>query len=216
MVLIFANGDLVTEAWLRPYLQQATVIIAANGGLAHIHKLGLSPDWLVGDMDSLTAEQKTAVAHVKKETYPTDKDETDLELALLYAIEQYPGVQVGVVAAFGGRIDQTVANLLLLTHPRLQNQPIVLLSPHQRSWLLTPSSSPASIEGAVGDLVSLLPLGGDALVAYTDGLHWPLVEERLAFGPARGVSNKMTAATATVALTSGQLLIVHTDGVWQR
>jgi thiamine pyrophosphokinase len=216
MVLIFANGDFTEGDWLQPYLQQAQTIIAANGGLTHVERLGLRPDCLVGDMDSLTAEQKTAVANVKKITYPADKDETDLELALLYAIEQYPGVKVGVVAAFGGRIDQTVANLLLLTHPRLQNQSIVLLSPHQRSWLLTPSRSPASIEGAVGDLVSLLSLGGDALVAYTDGLHWPLVEERLTFGPARGVSNKMTAATATVALTSGQLLIVHTDGVWQR
>jgi thiamine pyrophosphokinase len=135
MVLIFANGDLTTVAWLRPYLQQAQVLIAANGGLTHLQKLGLMPDCVVGDMDSLTAAQQTAVvaAGSKQVTHPPEKDETDLELALFYALEQYPGVEIGVVAGFGGRVDQTLANLLLLAHPRLQQQPITLLSPYQRT-----------------------------------------------------------------------------------
>lgn len=218
MIVIVANGDLETGEWLRSYLQQAEAIVAVDGGLSHLQPLGVVPHFLIGDRDSLTAAQKTAVdeATIKQIVYSPDKDETDLELALRYACDQFPGAEIIVVGVFGGRLDQTLSNLLLLAHPQLQGCDIKLLTPHQRAWLLTPATSPAQIRGSVGDLVSLLPLGGDVGVVDTEGLQWPLHEEILAFGPARGVSNRMTAVLATVAISTGYLLIVHTDGAWGR
>lgn len=192
--------------------------MAVDGGLAHLQRLGVTPDFLIGDLDSLTPEQKTAVAaaNIQQITYPSQKDETDLELALLYACEQFPDAEIVVAASLGGRLDQTLANLLLLAHPDLQGHTIRLLARYQRAWLLTPADSPAHIEGKIDDLVSLLPLGGDVTVVYTDGLEWPLHDEKLTFGPARGVSNRLKAVSATVAISSGHLLIVHTDGAWGR
>jgi thiamine pyrophosphokinase len=218
MVVVVANGDLTEGEWLRPYLQQATAIVAVDGGLSHLQRLGITPDYLIGDLDSLTAAQKTAVteANIQQISYSPQKDETDLELALLFACEQFPDAEIIVAGGFGGRLDQTLANLLLLAHPDLQNHPIRLLTRYQRAWLLTPAASPAHIEGKIGDLVSLLPLGGDVTISKTDGLEWSLHEEKLTFGPARGVSNRLTAVSATVAISSGHLLIVHTDGDWGR
>ena len=218
MILIIANGDLTEGEWLQPLLQQAEVVMAVDGGLAHLQRLGVTPDFLIGDLDSLTPEQKTAVAaaNIQQITYPSQKDETDLELALLYACEQFPDAEIVVAASLGGRLDQTLANLLLLAHPDLQGHTIRLLARYQRAWLLTPADSPAHIEGKIDDLVSLLPLGGDVTVVYTDGLEWPLHDEKLTFGPARGVSNRLKAVSATVAISSGHLLIVHTDGAWGR
>ncbi len=218
MIAIVANGDLEAGAWLRPYLQEAEAIIAIDGGLAHLERLAVLPHYLIGDLDSLTAAQKTAVSatDVHLITHPTAKDETDLELALLFAAEKFPESELYLFGLLGGRLDQLLSNLMLLAHPELQGRRLIVKTAHQRAWLLTPATSPAHIAGQVDDIVSLLPLGGAVMVANTAGLQWPLHGEELAFGPARGVSNRLTADAATVAISSGHLLIVHTDGGWGR
>jgi len=63
--------------------------------------------------------------------------------------------------------------------------------------------------GQLGDVVSLIPLGGDVEGIVTEGLLYPLRDEPLLSGPARGVSNVMTEPVARVTLRSGALLIVH-------
>ena len=218
-VLVFANGDLPEMAWVRPLLAQAEAVIAADGGLAHVLALGRWPDVVIGDMDSLPAGVGLAQipAGTRLVTYPQAKDETDLELALLYAAEHYQG-EILLLAALGGRLDQMLANVLLLAHPGLAARPVTLVTAFQRAWLV---SKQTTIRGAAGDRVSLIPLGGGtpdggAQIAATTGLRWPLVNDNLAFGPARGISNEMTADEATVRLRSGRVLCVHTSGGWDR
>lgn len=218
-IFVFANGDIQEYGWLSPLLLGATAVIAANGGSNHLFRLGRYPDVVVGDMDSLgeevrgwlaeTAVSQTAVSLI---THPTVKDETDLELALLYAVANYDE-PIWVVGGFGGRLDQTLANVLLLAHPKLLGKPIQFVTEYERAWLVVEATT---INGAVGDTVSLIPLGGEVLVAQTSGLRWPLQQERLAFGPARGVSNVLTAVQATVTLTTGVLLCIHTRQKWRR
>ena len=213
-VLVFANGDIEGGLdWQRPLLINPTAIIAADGGSRHLHALNQQPDMVIGDMDSLSDEVRDwlddAVVTI---TYPTAKDETDLELALLYAADHYSD-DILLIGAFGGRLDQMLANILLLAHPRLQKRRVELVSQYQRAWLVADKTE---ISGNVGDTISLIPLGGDVRVATTTGLAWPLSDEVLAFGPARGISNTLTAVDATVELASGQLLCVHTSQTWQR
>ena len=209
-VLVSANGVLAGDGWLTPYLARAAAVIAADGGLRHLLALGRRPDVLIGDLDSLPpgVDPQTAADQVIR--YPRDKDETDLELALLYAIERYPGAEVLVAGGFGGRLDHMLANVLLLAHPRLLGQPVRFVDDRQTAWLVSAAAPGESvISGAPGDIVSLLPLGGPARVAATSGLRWPLRDEVLAFGPARGVSNVLTAESATVRLDQGAVLCVH-------
>lgn len=229
MVLIFANGDMAETGWVRPYLLPATAIIAADGGARHVLALGQMPDVVVGDMDSLPpALQKLrtqsqqhgsrddAVTAVPQFiVYPAFKDETDLELALLYAAHTYTD-ELLIFGAFGGRVDQSLANIFLLSHPALAGRTVRFLAPYQSLWLMDASHGVMTIHGRTGDTVSLLPFGVDVLVEHTTGLQWALHQDILAFGPARGISNTMTAAVATVQVGNGRLLCVHTQQIWQR
>lgn len=217
-ILLFANGDIPADAppnWLSPFLAQATLIIAADGGTRFLRALGRWPDVLIGDLDSLPSSwrEELAAAPTRVWEYPAHKDETDLELALLYAAQVTQEEPILVFAALGGRLDQTLANVLLLAHPALVGRTVRLVEPFQQAWLVRQQTT---IYGKIGDRVSLIPLGGAAEISHTTGLAWSLEAETLAFGPARGISNVMEAATATIALRSGLLLCVHTDRDWRR
>ena len=207
-VLIFANGECELGEWLRPHIETATVLLAADGGTHHLLKLGLRPHLIIGDLDSLdpAIHQELAEAGVEIQQHPRDKDETDLELVLLHAAATYPDQPLRILGGFGGRLDQTLANILLLAHPKLRGRDIQLHDARQRAWLVHDQTT---IQGEVGDTVSFIPLGGDVHIRQATGLKWRLHDEWLRFGPARGVSNTLTQATAEVQVTDGVLLCVH-------
>ncbi len=213
-ILIFANGDMQLSDWLEPFLESATAVIVANGGTRHLGALSRIPDVLIGDLDSLGPGVQERLMDHSTVIVPFSpyKDETDLELALLYAAETYDE-EIIVFGGLGGRLDQMFANILLLMHPKLRGRDISFKTRYQRIWLI---EGQATFSGESGDKVSLIPLGGDVLVESTEGLRWPLQEEVLAFGPARGVSNEILNKLASVRVRSGHLLCVHTHGVWQR
>jgi thiamine pyrophosphokinase len=208
-LLIFANGVLDEVEWIRPYLTQATAVWAADGGSRHLFRLGHLPDKVIGDMDSLEPElQAWLTSHqIPFDQHPPEKDETDLELALLLAAEQ-PENDIWLFGLLGGRLDQTLANIFLLNHPALVGKTVQLITPTERALLVRQQTE---IVGQVGDLVSLIPLSGDAQGVSTTGLQWTLQKETLQFGQARGISNRLTAEKATVTLEKGLLLCVHTN-----
>lgn len=213
-VLIFANGDVEELQWVRPCLEEAAAVIAADGGTRHLHALRYAPDVVIGDLDSLPQQVQDwlGAEGVEIAIYPHAKDETDLELALLYAVSHYDE-DISIIGAMGGRLDQTLGNIMLLAHPALEGRRVELLTRHQRAWLVKEQTE---ITGQVGDTVSLIPIGGDVRVRQTRGLRWPLEQEILTFGPARGVSNTMTEQTAHIVIDGGALLCVHTDHSWRR
>lgn len=207
-ILVFANGIVEDARWVEPYLAKATAVIAADGGVRHLLALGHLPDVLIGDLDSLPegVEEVMGAWETVIIRYPPDKNETDLELAMLYAAEKYPRHNILVAGGFGGRLDHTLANILLLAHPALLTRAVFFLDGVESVRLLV---GEGTINGQPGDIVSLLPLGGAAHIEETSGLRWPLHDEILSLGPARGVSNEMTAAQATVRLRNGLLWCFH-------
>jgi len=210
-LLIFANGVLDEVEWIRRYFSQATAVWAANGGSRHLFRLDHLPDKVIGDMDSLEPELQAWLTNnqVPFDQHPTEKDETDLELALLLAVER-PEPDIWLFGLLGGRLDQTLANIFLLSHPALQGKSVRLITPTEQAWLVRQQTE---IVGQVNDLVSLIPLVGDAQGVNTTGLKWTLQAETLHFGQARGVSNRLTAEKATVTLEKGLLLCVHTTPI---
>lgn len=213
-VLIFANGDIEEIEWIRPSLAASTAVIAADGGSRHLLRLKHLPDVVIGDLDSLPQEAQDwlEAEGVEIYVYPRDKNETDLELALLHAISHYDG-DIQILGALGGRLDQTLANIILLAHPALVDRRVELVTQHQHAWLITEQTE---VHGEVGDKVSLIPIGGDVLVQETTGLRWPLANEIIAVGPARGISNAMIEPVARIVVESGTLLCIHTLHGWQR
>ena len=119
-IIIFANGELPDSNKALLLLHADDYIICADGGTRHAVTLAVQPDLIIGDMDSLEKGQleKLQKSGVSIELYPRDKNETDLELAINRAIELKP-TQIIIIAALGGRLDQTLANITLLSDPRL-------------------------------------------------------------------------------------------------
>jgi thiamine pyrophosphokinase len=211
--IILANGTLREPESLRKRVQawSEASVLAADGGLQHAQELGLQVGVLVGDLDSLPAETQarakaSGLQVVRAETH---KDETDLELALQYAVE-HGAVEIVLLGAWGSRIDMAIANLLLLLNPALASLRVELWDADQTAWVMQPPGG--QIRGNPGDTVSLIPLGGPAMGIHTTGLAYPLADESLAAGAARGVSNVLTSPHAEVRLESGSLLLVHTPG----
>jgi thiamine pyrophosphokinase len=118
--VIFANGELKGYEAVRDLLQPDDLILAADGGSNHCRALGVTPAVLIGDLDSVTEDDlafwKEAGTRIIQ--HNPDKDENDLELALLYAKEK--GAQdVLILGGLGGRWDQTLANILLPAYEKL-------------------------------------------------------------------------------------------------
>lgn len=215
--LILADGDAVDRAALDAtwpgWDDGVALVIAADGGARQASGLGLRLDAWVGDADSLDAEGVAAIraAGVEVQVSPVDKDETDTELAIDRAVAAGAD-RLTVLGALGGpRADHALANVALLGREDLAQRDVRLVGPAARLRLLTAVQPGARVEleGRVGDLVTLLPLGGDAAGVRTSGLRYPLVDEILVLGRTRGVSNLRTARVATVHVQAGLLLIIE-------
>lgn len=211
--LVISNGDLDNPHHIRARLQslQVTLVIAVDGGSRYASELGLKPDLVLGDLDSIDPDtrRKYTYTGITFHSAPAEKDETDLELALLYAAEQ--GIDnIVILGAIGGRVDMTIANIMLLGHPGLSGVRVEIWHGKQTAWLIHPPGG--EITGQPGDTLSLIPLGGCARGISTHHLAYPLHAEDLVEGPARGISNVLLETTARIDLQQGKLLVVHTPG----
>ena len=195
---------------LKPFhglLRETELIVAADGGARYLLALDILPHIAVGDFDSLEPDKlaELVAAGVEVVRHSVHKDETDLELALLAAIER-GATCIHVLAALGGRPDQHLANLQLLTHPRLAAADVRLV---HEDWEMFAIRQSGFIYGTPNDLVSLLPMTEAVTGIVTAGLYYPLRGETLCLGPARGISNRLTHTQAQVTIDNGVLLCMH-------
>lgn len=206
--IIFANGEYRDP--LRPpgHLNNA-LVIAADGGSRHCQSLKVTPNILIGDLDSTDPDlvvswEESGVEVIR---YPADKDQTDLELALLLAQER-GAKEAWVYGAVGGRLDMTFGNLTLLAHPSLKI-PTTLICGNEEVHLLRPGDS-LELDGEPGDTLSLLPLQPGGSRVSTQGLQYRLDNEKLEFGLTRGISNQLTDPTVKIKLETGWMAVIHT------
>ncbi len=205
--VLFANGEIGSYRFIDEFLNNKTFLVAVDGGLRHLLSIHQIPDLLIGDLDSVTPEQIDSMASqaVEIQRFPIEKNETDLELALL-EVTRRGYEEIFLVGALGGRIDQTLANLFLLQLPELAGLKIVVIDGTQELFVIRDR---AQITGAPGDTLSLLPLTGSAEGVTTVGMRYPLVNETLYPDRSRGISNEMLESKAFVTLSKGTLLCVH-------
>jgi len=206
-VLIFANGMLPDLEKARGLLQGNETILCADGGTRHAMALGVIPAIVIGDLDSLadTDALRLSDMNVPIKPYARDKDETDLELALDYALAMKPGA-ILIAGALGSRLDQTLGNLSLLADPRLHDVDCRLDDGVEEAYFCRAFSE---IRGVPGDLVSLIPWGVSVTGVRTEGLRWRLSGAVLHPEKTLGISNEMLGEYATVHVETGLLLIVH-------
>ena len=218
--LIFANGEQIHMDAVRSMLLPDDFLVAADGGLKYLHRLGLVPHLLIGDLDSVSPEEieRLRAAGVQIEQHPIHKNETDLELAI-QAVLRAGCRMILILGALGGRLDMTLANIFLLGLPELEGVDVRLEDGIEEVFLIQASSTTQEagfpIYGLAGDRVSLLPLGGPAHGIRTSGLVYPLRGESLYPERTRGISNVMAGEQAAISLSAGRLIAIHTRQIEQ-
>jgi len=207
--VIFANGVLNNLQNVHDIILPDDLIIAADGGMTHCQALGIKPSIVIGDLDSLDPDYLKSLQTSGTEiiSYPINKDQTDLELALHKAFD-LGSDEILVLGALGARWDMTISNLLLPASPEFSKVAIRLIDGHQEIILLR-GRGELTFNGKKGDMLSLIPLGQDAYGVALRGLEYPLEDDVLKFGATRGISNVLLEDTATVYLKKGLLLCIH-------
>jgi len=209
---VIAHGDVDPRD--RAQLDGAELIVAADGGTLALERWNFVPHAIVGDLDSLGVDRATEYAGqgVTVVPYSPEKDESDLELAIAYATTAKADdiVLLGILG--GARFDHEIANTLLIAADEYRGRrlravrgDVTVRAFHGGETL--------ELGGVAGDLVTLLAVRGDAEGIRTHGLKYPLAGETLYFGAARGLSNVVVSAGATVSCDRGVLLVIETaDG----
>ncbi|MFN8594576.1 MAG: thiamine diphosphokinase [Anaerolineae bacterium] len=205
--LIFANGNPPDRSTVARWLSHADLIIAADGGSRHALALEVKPDVVIGDLDSLDAltRERLERTNTRFITYPTRKDYTDLELALQYAVD-CSASEITICGALGGRWDQSLANLMLLTLPLLDGTTARIVDD---GLTISVVRDRIEIAGRAGDTLSLIALKGDARGVTITGCEYPLTDAVLPFGASLGISNVFVDSVVTVSVTDGLVLVLH-------
>jgi thiamine pyrophosphokinase len=177
--LILAAGDLVITPRVQELARAAKVVIAADGGARHAVALGLKVTEWVGDFDSSDG----IVLDAPRQTFPREKNSTDLELALTYA-KVFGAKSATILGAFGGRFDHALAIALLAAKESKKGFGIALESGREAAWVLLDNHA---IPLATGQTFSVLAL--EPTVLSLNGAQWNLERTSLEVGSGLGISN---------------------------
>ena len=206
--VVFVNGDIVDYSVLSRWLRADDYRIAADGGARHLEALGLLPDVIVGDMDSVDLSHlaRLRAQGVAVEEHPAAKDATDLELALARAVRD-GATEILLFGAVGGRLDQTIANLMILAG-RDWAFPFAIVEGDQSARLLRGRQT-VTLTGPTGGYVSAVALSEEVTGVSYAGLEYPLQNATLRLGSTRGVSNTLASSPAQISIESGILLVIQ-------
>ena len=215
-VLIVADGDIDVPLLVEfAASSRRPLVIAADGGAARAERAGVVPDIVIGDFDSLAPADRAHLERLGVELRGarSDKDESDMELCLLAALET--GTKhITIVGALGlVRPEHGLANLLLLADPRTDDVEVIIAGRGSRISRCGTADGPGSLDlaGEPGDFVSLFPLADAVGGVTTTGLRFPLTDETLSLGPSRGLSNELLERHARLTTRHGRLLVIHTS-----
>ena len=181
-------------------LTENDYIIAADGGYVHAQALGLTPDCILGDFDSLGYVPQAAIQ------FPVEKDDTDAMLAVRHGLDLGYTQFLLYGSLEGPRLDHTVANFQTLQYLADHGAQGYLIGKHQVVTVLREGSMQFPT-GCQGD-ISLFCMGEAARGIDLEGLHYCLTDGTLESGFPLGVSNHFTDAAAKVTVRQGSLLII--------
>ena len=209
IIFVVTGGQVRDLAFLRSKLTELnpSKIICADSGARHLYPLGVIPDVIIGDMDSLSQEIQTYFEERGSRfiRYSEAKDETDTQLALEYACALAPE-EIYVFGAFGSRIDHVMANISLLVTGVKRDIPITLIDEWCEVFVV---SREYVIAGEIGQTVSLLPLSDKVTGITLGGFEYPLENGVMEIGKPYGISNRLTATKGVISVMTGHLLVIR-------
>lgn len=204
--LVLAGGDITDYPRYEEYIRKTDLIICADSGIHHALNMSITPDILVGDMDSIAKEElnKAQCRQIEIQTFPREKDFTDTQLALEIALERGAD-EACILGGWGNRPDHSIANMFLMVDYRKKGLEVMLVGENWEMFLI---DGEKEISGKPGDILSLIPLSAEVTGVKTEHLYYPLNSETLVMGPARGISNVFLEEKAHVKINKGLLLAI--------
>ncbi|MDR1209330.1 MAG: thiamine diphosphokinase [Clostridiales bacterium] len=201
MTAVIVSGGAVPER-LFEALSEALLVVACDSGAAAAVRLGLTPDIVLGDFDSISIDEAGRLApDAEFIAHPARKDKTDTELALDVCLERGAD-DIIITAATGSRLDHSLANVALLGRSGAR---IRLMDGTNIAEVVR---GRARIERRDGAFLSLLPFGGGVSGVSVSGVKYPLSGASLPVGASLGVSNEFTGRFADINVESGALLVI--------
>jgi thiamine pyrophosphokinase len=200
---IICNGHIADYEFHARLVEGCSLVICADGGACHAKRMGINPHVILGDFDSCSREFAEGFLGVKIVEYPSEKDETDTELAIQYALSSGEK-HIMLLGATGTRLDHTIANLGLLMVIAQRGGTGEIINEQNRAFLITDN---AVVKGK-GTQVSLIAYCGDVKGVTLKGFKYPLNDFTLEMGSTRGISNVLEEETGEISIKEGILLAV--------
>ncbi|MFW6304076.1 MAG: thiamine diphosphokinase [Candidatus Sumerlaeota bacterium] len=197
---ICCNGALEHFDRARAMLVSGEWIIAADGGMRHLRAMSLRPNLLIGDMDSIGSGDWEQAEDAERLVYPPDKDRSDSELAVEWAIEQGAD-QICLMAATGGRLDHTLGHAaMILRYPGK----VCIHEPETFATGLAAGQS-LSLRSSRSATVSIFSFEKETMIS-NDGLLFAMEREVLRWAT-HGLSNRPEADHFSITVHSGSVLL---------
>lgn len=202
---IVCNGSIQDYDRCKEKLLQADKIICADGGTRHLIHMNLMPDIIIGDMDST---QNDYIEYYKSHnvpiiTYNPEKDKTDTQICMEYALEQYD--EIFLIGATGSRLDHTLGNISLLKLAADKGKIACIVDENNEIYVI---KDEIELHGNMDDILSLLPLSSKVEGIDLTGVYYPLQNAVMEIGNPYGVSNKFKECTVTLAIKTGYMIVI--------
>ncbi|MDK2799877.1 MAG: thiamine pyrophosphokinae [Clostridiales bacterium] len=203
---IISNGSMGNYSFYKNKITQSDLIICADGGAIHAEKMGIIPHVIIGDLDSIenNCNNRMLSKEVKFIKYLTDKDETDTQLAVEYAIQNGCS-EIILIGCLGSRFDHSFANVSLLKFILDRKRKGMILNENNEIYLI---DNCIQLKGKIGEKVSLLPITKEVNGITTDGLQYALQNAQMIFGIPNGVSNVFVQPNVKISIRKGLLLVI--------
>lgn len=227
-IVIVLSGQIQDDEGFRSLIESQQVLVCADGGARHLHRLNRLPDRLVGDLDSIDPIDLAWVeaAHIPIDRFPSIKDETDAELAVSCALEMLShrvgndrkimtgDVEIVFLGALGGRPDHVLANQLMAVQLAEKGYGVMLSDGQSQIYPLVGPGKITINQVPLSQAISAVPISSAITGLTYTGLKYPLENATLPRGSCRGVSNRPLAKTSiSVSLETGSLLLIMTPEV---
>ena len=203
--IVIASGTIGKYDYFASIIGLADKIVAADGGAGHLRKMNIAPDIAIGDLDSMDKETRIFLAQNKVPliTYPVDKDATDTELAVQWAIKNNAR-SITLLGVTGTRIDHTLANIFLLEKITRAGIVCKIVDDNNEIYLLIDK---IEISGEPGEYLSVIPLTRSIKGVTISGVDFPLQNHTIPMGSSLGISNRFAGRTAYISIKNGMAIV---------
>lgn len=206
--VIICSGEINNYSFCHEIVKSADRIICADGGTRHAINMKLTPNVIIGDMDSSEAQyldyfKKTGAEIIE---YPKDKNKTDTHICIEFALAF--SREIILLGATGNRIDHMIANISLLKLGIERNIPISIIDNKNHIRMIRDS---IILEGKKGDFFSLIPFTERVAGICTKGAHYELENAGMELGDPYGVSNYFEEETVEITIKKGYLLVIKSE-----